>query len=144
MAGLYIAAKYDESSVNKIIKMIDNIPNKLEPSDIHTTIIYSTKFDEVELPKSFVTVERIVGYDVWPSSGNTKFALVALLDKNIGKFKYMHDSMMSKYNLDYSYPEYKPHLTLSYDVPENILTTISLPTNVSLIATSIYSEDLKE
>lgn len=134
--GIYMATKYDDDSLSMIVNLVNqhNIPNPLAQEKIHTTIVYS----RVPVP-GLVATEVIdppeqanhIGYDVWPSQKDTN-CLVMLLDSTYLHARFHH--AVDDLGASYDYDEYKPHITLSYDVPSDFdveaLPILTTPLNI--------------
>lgn len=114
--GTYMAAKIDEESCKKIKKFClqNNIPNRVETTNLHTTIIYSRASAPNLTPSSqmypleakctsLITFETSLGKNV----------LVLKLDSP--ELLEYHNNLMKEHNTTYDYPEYIPHITISYD-----------------------------
>lgn len=147
--GLYAAVKFSNETIDNIMNYCNdsNIPNVLDPSDLHSTLCYSRKpvpdfkpvfpLEETGKPKSF---------EIWDSPANAfkKEATRCLV------LKYDSAYMVSRFNeiqdmgATYDYDEYKPHVTLSYDVGDDFtLDTLSPPSNIGeLQIVGEYSEEL--
>lgn len=122
--GLYIAVKYNQSANDDLMDFIKkyNIPSVLKPEDFHTTLIYSRKYAEINELDDNLGDNEIVAYPKGLEVFETfdkKRALVIKLDCNY--LEDRHKYLMGKYELTYDYPEYIPHITLSYDIGEMIL-----------------------
>lgn len=122
--GLYVAVKYNQSAIADLMDLIKkyNIPSTLKPEDFHTTLIYSRKYAEIDGLDDDLGDKEIVAYpenlEVFETF-DKKRALVIKLD--CPYLEDRHKYLMSKYELTYDYPEYIPHITLSYDIGEMIL-----------------------
>lgn len=114
--GCYIAVKYNPFSVNKIKQIAEKyqVPNIIPLDKFHTTLIYSTKGAEnVEVYEDTEYVVLADKLDIWQSkSGENCLVLKVdckqLVDRN--------EELMDKYQFISDYDEYKPHVTLSYDI----------------------------
>ena len=122
--GLYVAVKYNQSANDDLMDLIKkyNIPSTLKPEDFHTTLIYSRKYAEIDELDDDLGDKEIVTYPKGLEVFETfdkKRALVIKLDCNY--LEDRHKYLMDKYELTYDYPEYIPHITLSYDIGDMIL-----------------------
>lgn len=141
MAGTYVAATFDKYSQLKLKNISRQIPNPVPPEEYHCTVIYSEVEVDVEIAK-YTSIETISGYEVWPNNENNGLVLVARL--RTGTMNELHEKFMKDYpNLTYTHDSYKPHVTLSYDVPKDILNKVNLPKFVGLVVNSLYKEKLK-
>lgn len=115
-AGTYVSLSLDDKSS----KALDNwssenkVENQLDPSDYHVTVIYSRKGvpaveDHVfDLP----IAAKISAFEIFPTQTGNK-CLVAKVDSK--ELTELHKSIRKEYGATHDYPEYKPHVTLSYD-----------------------------
>lgn len=122
--GTYVSVNLDKASAKKLdsFAATNGIKNPLNADDYHTTIIYSRKgvpeaegYD-INLPLT----AQISGWEIFPTQDNKK-ALVGLI--NSTELKNHHDAL-KKMGATHDYPDYSPHITLSYDydgeVPKNV------------------------
>lgn len=92
-----------------------SIPNAVRPDKFHVTVLYSNKTLEDYVPASVYNHELTatgVKFAVWPT--NTTPCLVLILD--CPDLVNHHLFLMKKYDAEYDFPEYIPHVTLSYDI----------------------------
>ncbi len=142
--GIYVGVRYT-MAVDEDISIFcqeNNIPNPIPEKEIHSTLIYSTKYDNIVIndvgedlgnaePKKFHIFE----------TQDNKRALVLLI-----KSEYLtsrHKELMKKYDLTYDFDEYIPHITLSYDIEDFDISKLNvkdLPTNFTI--NTEYKEDL--
>jgi 2'-5' RNA ligase len=118
--GSYVAVSFSEDSQNRLTDFAHNLKlSNLVPKDkYHVTVIYS----RIALPKEFKVqnlseVEPLIvtpkHFSVFPTQSGKK-ALVLELDSP--ELVERHTSIMDKYDATYDFDEYKPHVTLSYDM----------------------------
>jgi hypothetical protein len=140
MTGVYVAVNYSVETLKEIKNIMDihNIPNPLEVDKIHTTLIYSKVYDDVDILQNCRYPSFATGYEIWKTQGGKNALVLKLHSPSLVE---RHQYLMGKYNLTYDYDEYKPHITLSYDVPEDYdYTKLSLP--LFIMANREYMEDL--
>lgn len=118
-AGTYAAMQFDPQSKYYIARYMFNhkIPNPLNPSKLHVTLLYSRKHMEGYTPRGPLEsplLARVSGFEVWDTQDKQK-ALVARLD--CPELVSRHKELMDTYKGTYDFPDYKPHFTLSYNVP---------------------------
>lgn len=126
MSGTYVGVKFSESSANRLTEWLSTqeLPNKVDPKTFHLTVVYSRK--ELELP----IFNRQVNWLCWASGfkifDDSKCALVlTLISPEVVDSHY-------RYRLNngatHDYPDFTPHLTLSYDVPADFdVSRLTLP-----------------
>jgi len=114
--GTYAGIKLSEEDCDYIVTLCNDLklPNPITKDKIHITLLYSRKY----LPKYF-PAGRIEGvcspkeFHVFPTF-DKKRALV-LKVKSDWLLK-RHEYLMTVHDATYDYPEYIPHITLSYDL----------------------------
>jgi hypothetical protein len=84
----------------------------VEPDKYHATVLYS----RVGNPKDIVCVKRqydakVLDVVLWDTHD---VCIVALLD--CPKLVSRHNGLMKEHGLQWDYPDYKPHITLAYDI----------------------------
>lgn len=120
--GVYVAVNYTNGTTNKIHELFDGVPNLVPKDKIHTTVIYSrtgdfnnvdiSQYDDISKAYCFC-----YGLDVWKTQDG-KNALVMKIPNAMHLIE-AHRQLMKKYDLSYDFPEYQPHITISYDVGDN-------------------------
>jgi len=114
--GTYISVKLNKQDSAKLDFWAteNGIKNLIDPSEYHTTVIYSkkgipdSKGYDLDLPIE----AKISGWEIFDSQGSTK-CLVGVLDsKELVKH---HNNIMSTYKGTYDFPKYIPHITLTYN-----------------------------
>lgn len=113
--GIYIAVKYSNNTEQALL----NIQNKYKVpnpnTDFHTTLIYS-EVGDIPIPKDYDLADNAglvdVSSEIWDTDDGRTLVLVFKHDY----LEEHHNKLMEKYGYEYDYDEYKPHITLSYDV----------------------------
>ena len=122
--GTYSKAVLSVSSSEKIGKLLDmlDIPNQVASHSLHTSIVYSRSVcDEIRnIPISLPIRATPKRFDLFDSGDNTT-CLVLLLESD--GLDFLHHHSREFYAATHDYPEYQPHITLSYDYP--FLTPLS-------------------
>ena len=147
--GSYVGVTPAKESKNKIKQLIKQlkVDNPIARDKMHCTVIYSRKpisdftakgtLDPAikAIPKSLKIFQTQEG----------KNALVLELDCE--ELHYRHQSIMKEYGATYDYPEYIPHITLSYDCKDFDVSSISKEDLCNIIdcieIDNEYYEDLK-
>lgn len=113
--GIYCCAKPTQETKDAIKSFCAayDVPKPLSATDLHCTLIYSDKIDDEF--ESIPTYEKPLqakfkGFDLF---GDDKDTLVILLDSS--DLQARHKELMGKYDLNYSWPDFTPHISLSYD-----------------------------
>lgn len=146
--GTYAGARFSAVSKDAIKSYIDknNIPNSPNLDSLHTTILYSRKFlpeFKAKGPYDPSIKATPTGFESWPSqpdeNGHRKNCLVLTFDAP--DLVNRHESLMKTHDAAYDFDEYKPHVTLSYDVGDRDPTKLPEFTE-ELEMTEEYGEDL--
>lgn len=150
--GTYAAVTFDSSTTDAIAKYIadNDIPNPIATGKMHCTVLYSRKY----LP-DYEAQGKIdppwIGHpeklEVWESKGKLrdeepKRCLV--MKFTCDKLSARHKELMDEHQATYDFPEYKTHITLSYDIgdmDESKLPSIKDAVDQIKIVEE-YSEDL--
>lgn len=148
--GTYVGVKFDESSLDALAEFVktNNIPNCLKKSDFHSTVVYSRKhLPEYEAVGEVDPVWKAkpVGFDIWESKPNAykkehTFCLVMKID--CPDMVNRHNHARDDHGATYDFDEYKPHVTLSYDVGKDFSKDNLEWTEKDLRISFEYTEDL--
>lgn len=142
-SGTYVAATMDKESKNKIKDLCISmgIPNRIKREKMHTTIIYSRKHvPELEVNESMYPLEASsLELETFNTQDDKKALVLKIKSK---KLVDRHNSLMAKYDLTYDFPEYIPHITLSYDIGDFDVSAYEGDLPDSLIFMTEYVEDL--
>lgn len=150
--GTYAAVKFDQDTLNLITKYIkdNNIPNGVPETKIHCTLLYSRKFCPEYEPLGMLknpltgTPTRL---DVWnskPKTDGSDPSKCLVIEFNSPELVERHNALMKEHDATYDFPDYKTHITLSYDIGD---VEVSDLTNVveaipKLTIVEEYGEDL--
>jgi len=141
--GTYAGVRFDDDTVKALIKFCkdEKIPNSVPPEKLHTTVLYSRKFLPGYKPAKNTDMVGTVGQlELWPSQEGVSCLVLVY---SCPKLTKRHLMLLKKHDATYDY-EYKPHVTLSYDVGD--WTEKDLPKVPSeldkLIINKEYTEDL--
>lgn len=122
--GTYAGVHFDQETIDKIIKYIkeNDIPNPVPKNKLHTTLLYSRKYlpdfkaeGKLDKPMSG-TPDQLV---VWETNGkerNEPTSRCLILKYKCPELVKRHDFLMDTHKATYDFPEYIPHVTLSYDI----------------------------
>jgi hypothetical protein len=122
--GTYAELVLDDASREKLNALADRlgITNKIDPAEMHTTVIYSRKPcpGAMSLHGTATPYRGVVkGLKTWPTQKGTN-CLVAEIDATA--IDQLHQHMRDQYGATHDYPEFTPHVTLSYDCGDQELT----------------------
>jgi hypothetical protein len=116
--GTYIAAKFTSNTVDAVYALanalgVDNVTAK---EKMHVTIVYSRKpFTDFTIYSKLKTPWKgdVTELEIFETQSGSR-ALV--LRFNSKKLNERHEYFKKEYGATYDFPEYKTHITLSYDV----------------------------
>lgn len=147
--GTYAGARFSAASRDAVEQYITKhkIPNAPRMDSLHSTILYSRKYlpDYVAKgPYDPAIKAQPVGFETWPSqpdeSGHVKKCLVLTFDAP--DLAARHESLMSQHEAEYDFDEYKPHVTFSYDIGDDVNPDRLPEFSEELELTEEYSEIL--
>lgn len=150
--GTYAAVKFSQKTIDQIAQYIkeNDIPNGTPPDKLHCTVLYSRKYCPDYEPQGKIDPPMIGEcgkLEVWESKGKLrdkpptrclvlKFSCPELVER--------HNELMDDHGATYDFPEYKTHITLSYDIGD--MDESDLPDPCDTIKTieivKEYGEDL--
>jgi 2'-5' RNA ligase len=128
--GTYVSMDLSDESRAMVDLYVENmlgLEERVDPSTYHITIIYSrTPVPSAERYAGTMGADKAmcVGYEVFPTKNDGKCLVLRL--------KYQFAELLNKQltaeGATSDYPEYKPHMTLAYDIKQEIdPTTLPLP-----------------
>lgn len=140
--GTYAAVHFDDNTKQAIKKYIEenNIPNAVPVNKLHTTLLYSRKFlpDYVAAGKVHL-VGQPTNFENWPTQDKQSNCLVLKYD--CPDLVKRHKFLMKEHGATFDYDEFKPHVTLSYDIGD--MDIKDLPKfEDDIVIVEEYSEDL--
>jgi len=149
--GTYAGLHFSADTIDKLINYSkeNNIPNAVSEDEYHSTLLYSRKFlpeyepqGELATPLSATPTKL----EIWESPANAfkddvTNCLILKMDcpEQVSRF----NELMDTHDATYDFDEYKPHTTLSYDVGDLNLESLSDVTAIGpLDIVEEYSEEL--
>jgi len=141
--GTYAAVKYDDAIMPIIEEWgkLWKIPNLINPSELHTTVIYS----RVVIPKVRQTsldrdALKSLGWRFLPTQLKLlDDALVIMLEAP--ELIEVHEKLV-KQGATHDYVDYIPHVTIAYDVPVEFDWSTITPPPIYFIPIKLYFEPL--
>lgn len=140
--GVYIGMRLSSDSKKLIQDFINenDIQNPVPLSDLHVTLIYSEVYangiDSKDKLDSVGGVSK--GFSLFGEDKN-----VLVLEVESEGLTERHNEYMEQFpELKWSWPDYKPHVTLSYDVGSDFDLSILPPFKDKIIFVDEYVEDL--
>ena len=118
--GTYAGVKLSKRTAQSLVDYMHDagIPNMLDKNDLHTTLLYSRRACPNYKPDTKARYKGTpIGFDVWDNvieGGAKEKCLVLKVD--CPSLVARHKQLMTEHNATYDYPEYTPHITLSYNI----------------------------
>ena len=147
--GTYAGVRFSEDTVNQIKTFMEEneIPQPIPDEKMHTTLLYSRKhLPDYKAHGDYkqMMVGEPTEFDLWESQpdedGNKSNCLV--LQYDCEPLLERHKSLMDEHGGTFDFDEFKPHVTLSYNVGDLDLSNLN-PSNIGPInVISEYQEDL--
>lgn len=141
--GTFIGIRFDEQTKERIKALIDDlkIKNPINLGDLHTTLVYSANktIDGFE-PQEIDQVATPDQFDIFSGSDGKKCLVIKL---NCDYLKNRNKEIVSKYGVVEKWPEYKPHVTLSYDY-EGGIPDAKVLKNMTFNIKNEYMEPIRE
>lgn len=111
---MYVGVKLDADSVDEIIKLTKGIDNKTNKGEIHITVAYSRKPIMLTALGALEPPVRIKArhYSIFKTQTGENCLVLEVESKELTD---RHNEIIKDYGASYDFPEYKPHITLSYD-----------------------------
>ena len=134
--GTYVGIRLDEASKKEIIRLQETLrlENPLDADKFHVTVLYSRK--QVDVPQSDAEYSAKIEYiDCWETKDGNH-AVVAKM--KCPELVARHDDLIS-IGGTHDYPDYTPHVTLSYD---DMITPVFVDCDVRLVDEYIEPLDL--
>lgn len=136
-SGLYVAAKFSDLTLDKIEELQRDlkVPNPVPRHKIHSTICYSrVNIPYVTASGSF-EVASSGRLEVWDTQDGR--VLVLVLDSDYLTFRHNYARAIGA---THDFPDYTPHITLSYNVGPLVFTgNVQVP----VVLDREYKEPLK-
>lgn len=114
--GTYAAVQPSKSDGEQLHKMLvaHGVPNPETPEKLHATLLYSRKhlplYNPDEELEHHADIHKL---EVWPTKSGKNCLVMKLHSPALEK---RHELLMKKHRATYDYPDFKPHVSLSYDI----------------------------
>jgi hypothetical protein len=141
--GLYVAAFFDEETNNNIAEYmrINKIPAPVNTASLHTTIVYSTVPVPNFEPNHSVDIDidtTHATFECWEMRNGSR----CLVLKYFSPYLQFRFTEAMKNGAMYDFDEYKPHISLSYEIPEEFDVSLLPKIDFQLKIVGEYSEPL--
>jgi len=116
--GTYVGVRFSEQTKEDIADFMSamNIPNPIDVDKLHTTLIYSRKQLPNFVPRGrldSIIEGKFTAFDTWLTNDGAR-ALV--MEYTSPELTGRNKEITMAHGATSDYPEYKVHLTLSYDI----------------------------
>lgn len=111
---MYVGVKLDGNSLAELAKLNQGVENKVSKGEMHITVAYSRKpislsaLGALEPPASV----KAKHYSIFKTQTGEN---CLVLEVESPTLTARHREIIDDYGASYDFPEYKPHITLSYD-----------------------------
>ena len=130
--GTYAGVYFDEDTKKAVKKYLEDndIPKPVNVDKLHTTLLYSRKFLPDYIPGGMYDKPLIgtpVELVVWKTQGDEgkEPANCLVMKYDCPELVDRHKSLMKEHGATFDYPEYTPHITLSYDIGDMDVDSLS-------------------
>lgn len=116
--GTYAGLRFSQDDEDKIIDIVTEmgVPNPIPKEDIHLTLLYSRKFLPNYKPAEMTDMWAYPdGYHIFEGKDGKNILVLMLKSEDAER---RHLKLMADHGATFDYPEYRPHITLSYDMED--------------------------
>jgi len=120
--GTYASVHFNEDTINALNEYIENnnIPNPTNVKKIHSTLLYSRNYLPEYKPQGKLEPAwegQFKHFSIFSANPkNSRGGLVLVMEYACPEQSKRFDELMNIYDATYDFDEYKPHITLSYDI----------------------------
>lgn len=140
--GTYVGVRFTPETIEGLAKFQKDhdVPNPLDPEKFHTTVVYSREPVEWTPQVDLTDVDvSATGFEVFDTRDGQK-CLVLRLESEFLQDRF--DSAIEA-GATHDFPDYKPHITLSYDIGHFEVKKLPTP-DVAIVLDHEYVEPLKD
>jgi hypothetical protein len=121
--GTYVSVNLSKENSKELDEWVSNqkITNPIDSKEYHTTVVYSRKgIPEAKSHDMKLPIEAsLKEWKLFDTQGGTK-CLVAILDSK--ELQKHHLEYKTKFGATHDYPDYHPHVTVSYNFTGDLPT----------------------
>lgn len=122
--GTYVSLELSQESrdlLDNFVEMNLGLTERVDPSTYHITVIYSrtpvpTAENLLDMSTSMPVEALCTGYEIFPTKNDSKCLVMRIACPYATKL----NAQLSKEGATSDYPEYKPHMTLAYDMTQEV------------------------
>lgn len=125
-SGVFACVRPTDQTCKEISKFFEDagIPDLIAPSEYHVTVMYAPEQDLADFDIKEDVGSQTAKFAAYDLFGEDKDCLVMKLDSK--GLHEIHDTLAAM-GMKYTYPEYSPHLTLSYKAGDVDISTLPEP-----------------
>ena len=143
LPGTYAATKPDGATARHFIRVMEKygVPNIEDEEKLHCTLLYSRKHLPDYIPNPYLEHNaRATHLEVWPTKSGANCLVLKIYSP---EQEHRHEQLMFLHDAEYDYPEYKTHISLSYDIGDYDHTQLPIAElKIPFKLTSEYHEPL--
>lgn len=135
--GTYVGVRFDAATLDQVEKLQENL-NLFErtPRDkLHATIVFSRVTIPYAVLEEPCNIGKTTKYKVFKTASG-KRALVLLIDSDYLRNRHEYGNILGA---TYDFPNYQPHITLSYDIG-----SMAIPKDAPVFDVGISHEYMQE
>ena len=147
--GTYAGVRFCYDTVSRIKAYIEEneIAQPVPDEKLHTTLLYSRKFLPDYTPQGEIDpplVGKGTKFDVWESQPNEngEKSNCLVMEYDCPELTERHESLMKEHGGTFDFDEYKPHVTLSYNIGDMDASKLNPADIGDLNLVTEYGEDL--
>lgn len=137
--GTYVSAKFTEDTLDRIEKIQKylGLLNPVSRADLHTTICFSRVNVPFTASNASLEVSNKNHLEVWQTNNGP--ALILCLESPYLVERHKYSRILGA---SYDYPDYKPHITLSYNLGAQAVDLTIADVNMPIVVSHEVVEDL--
>lgn len=146
--GTYAGVRFGKDTIATLQDYIkeNDIPNSVAGTKMHTTLLYSRKHCPGYEPTEKwddPMIGKPTKFNVWDSQedDNGEKSRCLVLEYKCEELDLLHEALMRELKATYDFPNYKTHITLSYDIGDRDIKDLPKFTD-DLEIVGEYGEDL--
>ncbi|PPD55307.1 MAG: hypothetical protein CTY12_01490 [Methylotenera sp.] len=148
--GIHAGVRFSEDTHNALACYVYNngVPNPIPITEFHSTLLFSRKYlpDFTPYCKSIPPYHGTpVGFDIWKTcSDDGPVTNCLILKYDCPQLIERHQRLMKQHDASFDHDEFIPHITLSYNIGDFDMSTLSdITVDIPiLVITTEYGQEL--
>lgn len=141
--GTYVGVRFSQDTIDDLVdfQKAHDIPKPLASDKFHTTLVYSRKKIEWDAQDDIADEDVTAkGWHIFETRSEPPTrCLVLLLDSEYLQDRFNHAQCLGA---THDFPDYKPHITLSYDVGDDFDVDALPKPDFEIVMSEEYAEPL--